>query len=153
MNYQRNNYQKSNQQNQQRDQKPDAIRDITQEIKNKSGSLSAILTPEDLYLPQGKAHRIAEALGDSLNINQLRKIFTMIGRANELAEANHFQEAKESLYMVVPMVAYATGRELVKPDSFNTFFQVLITPSRIQSVDDITTFHKMIQSILAFKKK
>ncbi|SRR5690554_4149658 len=145
-----NQYQNRNQRP--KHQQQNAISMINQEIKNNQQPLSHFFTKEDLYLPDHKAYKIADALQD-LNVNQLRKIFDMIGKAAMLSKENKFDLALENLFMVVPMAAYATGRQLIKPKDFNDFIQLVITPNKIRSNEDIQTLFKLMQTILAYKKK
>ena len=55
--------------------------------------------------------------------------------------------------MVVPMVAYAAGRQLIKPMDFNDFIQLAITPQRIKGHEDIQALYKLMQTIIAYKKR
>jgi CRISPR type III-A-associated protein Csm2 len=142
MNYQRN---------QQQQTRTNVIGDINLELKNSPKPIHQLFSKEDLFLPGGKAHKIAEALRD-LNINQLRKVFDYFNRAEELAKDNKIDQALETLFMVVPMVAYANGRKLINPREFNDFIQIVITPQRLKNKEDILTIHKFMQSILAYKK-
>jgi CRISPR type III-A-associated protein Csm2 len=130
----------------------DAIEKINEElILDKNKTISDFFSREDLYLPKHKAHRIANALRD-LNVNQLRKIFDMIDKSSMLSKENKYDQALEHLFMVVPMVAYATGRNLINPTSFNKFIQLTITPERIKSDKDIQALFKLMQSVIAYKK-
>jgi len=146
-----NHYQNRNQRSQHQQQRND-IAVINQELRNNQQTLSKYFSNEDLYLPNHKAYKIALALKD-LNINQLRKIFDMIEKAAMLSKENKYDAALESLFVVVPLVAYATGRQLIKPIDFNDFIQLVITPQRIKSNEDIQTLFKLMQTIIAYKKK
>lgn len=125
---------------------------INQKLQKMSGTLSQILTPEDLYLPDGMAYKIAIAIQD-LNISQLRKIFDLIDRSASLSREGKFEQSQETLFMVVPMVAYAAGRQLIKPMDFNDFIQLVITPQRIKGHEDIQALYKLMQTIIAYKKR
>ena len=112
--------------------------------------LSELFSLEDMYLPGGTIFKIALAIKE-IKTNQLRKIFENVENAYQLALSGNFNKASETLFMIVPSVAYATGRNLIDPKDFNTFIQLMITPSRIKSNDDIITFFRMMQTILAYK--
>ena len=128
-----------------------AIGTIVEELKKHQKPISECFTKKDLYLPEGKAHVIANNLRD-MKVNQIRKIFDMISKADELAKSGKFEQASEALFMVVPMVAYATGRELIRPTEFNDFIQTIISDKRIKSAADVSTLHLFMQSILAYTK-
>jgi CRISPR type III-A-associated protein Csm2 len=114
-------------------------------------ALHEMFRDEDLYLPGGDADNIAQSL-QSLNTNQLRKVFDMIEKASVQSKEGHFDKALQQLYMVVPMVAYATGRKLIGTMNFNTFIQRVITPKRIRNDRDVQTLFTLMQSVLAYKK-
>jgi len=76
----------------------------------------------------------------------------MIEKSDSLAREGKLDAAIESLFMVVPMVAYATGRQLIKPTEFNDFVQTAITEHKIKSAADVNTLYLFMQSIIAYKK-
>lgn len=133
-------------------QKPtNFIYEVNESLRlNHHVKLSELFSLEDLYLPGGTIFNIALAIKD-IKTNQLRKIFENVEDAYQLALSDNFHKASETLFMIVPSVAYATGRNLIDPKDFNTFIQLMITPKRIQSNDDIITFFRIMQTVLAYK--
>lgn len=121
---------------------------ICDEIRN-GGTLSNILTPDKIFLPNGYANKIAmdKDIKDNLNTSQLRKIFDMIITAKDM----EFDKAKDSLYRVLPHVAYATGRK-VCPKSFYKVLETCISPSKLKSKEDVESFVDFIESIVAYAK-
>ncbi|HOI47456.1 MAG TPA: type III-A CRISPR-associated protein Csm2 [Bacilli bacterium] len=124
---------------------------IAKELKANPKSCSEQLTMSDLYLPDGKAHKVANNL-QKTNSNQVRKLFSMIKEAEHLAKTSEFSKAQEKLYMIIPMTAYAVGRELIHKD-FYSLLETLISPSKIKTSKDIETFSKFFESIVAYLKK
>ncbi len=147
----RNNYGNRNY-NQQRKgfQERDAVV-ISREIKNADVTLFKCLTKEDLYLPEGKAYKIANGF-KSTKSNQIRKIYSMVKEAEELTRTDGFEKGLEKMFMILPLVAYAVGRELVEKDFFE-LMKVCINNDKLKSDKDIYTFSKFFESIVAYLKK
>jgi len=130
------------------------IRKVIEKLSSRPEQpLSKVFSKEDLYLPQHDAYLVASDLGDKMKISQIRKIFDMVEQAALLARNDKFEKAQETIFMVVPNVAYATGRGLVEPQSFNDLMQMCINTKRIKTNEDIETLFRFLQSIVAYKKK
>ncbi len=126
---------------------------ISKLISKSELPLSQVFSKEDLYLPGFAANLVASDLQEKMKITQLRKIFDMIEQAVVLARNDKFEKAQETLFMVVPNVAYATGRGLIEPRSFNDLIQGCINEKRIKTKDDVETLFRFLQSVVAYKKK
>jgi len=123
---------------------------IANELKALPKPLSEILTTVDVYLPEGKAHRIANDLRNTTS-NQVRKIFSMVKEAEALGKKD-FNKGREKLFMIVPISAYAVGRKLIDQD-FYKLLEVCINMTKIKTGKDIEMFSKFFESIVAYLKK
>lgn len=124
--------------------------EYTQKISKSGNPLSKDLTSEDIYLPDGKAAIIASELFKTSS-NQVRKFYGMIKEAEHFAENGEFAKGKDKLYMIVPLAAYAFGRDLMD-DNFYEFIKACIKKEKILSNDDIYTFSHFFESIVAYSK-
>jgi len=124
---------------------------IAKEIKANPKPLSEQLSSSDLYLPDGKAHKVALNL-QKTNSNQIRKLFAMVKEAEHVAKTSSFTLGQEKLFMIIPMTAYAVGRELIHRD-FYSLLESSINTIKIKSIKDIEIFSKFFESIVAYLKK
>lgn len=128
----------------------------------KKGGLSKALTCEDINLPSGIAYKIGIEFGNkngmqsgnkkgdenALNTNQLRKYFEEISYVLMLA---NFDEQKNTLYKVLPKIAYAVGRK-VCPRNFYRLMEICISDKALKSSDDIQTLIDFLTAIVAYSK-
>jgi len=76
----------------------------------------------------------------------------MVKEAEELTKTDGFEKGLEKMFMILPLVAYAVGRELVEKDFFE-LMKVCINNDKLKSDKDIYTFSKFFESIVAYLKK
>ena len=118
--------------NYRQDNRPESnIKKIINIIKNTKQTLFKDFISEDLYLPEGKAYQIANELTKT-KTNQIRKVFSMIKEAEYKAKNKDFESGRDTLYMIVPLMAYSVSRELVDKDLFE-LIKVCITSEKIKS--------------------
>ena len=95
------------------------VRDITKRISN-ADRLSDVLLPENYAMKGQWAEEVAMYQLRDTNNNQLRKFFTDIKTVeSHLSETNDFDKYKREVWLLVPKIAYAAGRNLVNKDFFN----------------------------------
>lgn len=127
------------------------IQTVNKSLINKNATIEKMFGPNDLYLPDGIAYKIAHNLR-STNSNQLRKFFSMIKEAEYYAKNSNLNSGKEKLYRIIPLAAYSVGRGLLDKDFFE-FLKICIKPERINSLEDIMKFSTLFESIVAYYKE
>lgn len=122
-------------------------------INNSKNKLCSILTVEEINLPDKMAYLVAYDLGNDrsqskLNTNQLRKVFEQI---KDCEKYSKLEEAKNSLYKVLPLLAYAVGRDNC-PSEFFRLLEACIKPEKLIDSDDIKALIDFLTSIVAYTK-
>lgn len=116
-------------------------------------TLSLGLTPELVNLPEGLADSAAYCLqkeGTKLNTNQLRKFFSMVKEVEGYYKKD-FKRALNSLYLVIPLIAYSVGRKNC-PKIFYELMTKCITPIKIKEPNDIESLIDFLEAIVAYSK-
>lgn len=122
--------------------KPD--RPLSQYYANKS----------ELLLPDGYAYKIAAHFQKKVTTHQLRKILSLSKEAVVEVDANHFDQARNKLYTLLPLSAYNAGRDK-KNKEMRELFEFLkanIKPETLKDKADIYIFDELITSIIAYHK-
>lgn len=137
------------------------IRELIKKIKAEDFTFSQ-LKPEEYAPLDGYAYQVAvKQEGDKgkprIKITQLRKFFSQIKRLeaqlvklkkddDELDEAFYAE-----LYLIVPELAYAKGRDLIDQDFFE-LMRVSLDKAKFKRVRDFRTFAKFVTAVLAYSK-
>ena len=144
----------------------EGIQRILTKIENSKGmTLETILDPRLYALPvledgqRGWAFAVAKNLnakrdnGDSvINSTQLRKIFAEIKNIERAyAEEADFQTQLGQIFLLMPQVAYAYSRGIVKKDYY-MLMKALLTPERIKTRRDYVQFVKFYEAVIAYFK-
>jgi len=114
----------------------------------------------DLFAPDGKwASQIAEYLGNKMKVNQLRKVFgelkniELVLKRQGKKDSDKFDEPR--LYLLVPQLAYAYARKLIRKD-FYELMKVVIgdkETTKIKKVGDYRRFVDFMTAIVAYHKQ
>jgi len=131
------------------------IDELTKQL-SQSGSLTALLLPEDFAGEDQVAASIAQKYKKDLKPNQTRRIFHTFKEIDR-----HTRRAQEDtplpdddrtrLTLLAPEMAYAVGRDLIPRD----FYQVLklcLQKDKIQTVGDLRRLVEFLSAILAYQK-
>lgn len=105
----------------------------------------------ELLLPDGYAFKIAEHFQKKITTHQLRKILSLAKEAVLEADANHFDQARNKLYTLLPLSAYNAGRDKKNKELFK-FLKANIKPETLKDKADIYIFDELITSIIAYHK-
>lgn len=146
--YQKSNYNQKPNYNQ-RNQEPTYIDNLIKKIKD-SSSLSSVLTVEEVNLPERAAYNVAYQIkNEKLETNQLRKIFEQIKSCEKYLY--DIDLAKKELYKVLPLMAYAVGRDIL-PLKFFELLKECINENKLKSEVDINRLIEFLTSIVAYFK-
>lgn len=123
---------------------------------SQGGSLTTLLLPDEFAGEDQVAAHIAQAHKNDLKPNQARRIFHTF---KELDRANGGKDAAEPLSeedrmrltLVVPELAYATGRNLI-PKEFYEVVKLCLAPDKMQTVGDLRRLVQFLSAILAYQK-
>lgn len=111
------------------------------------------IKPVEYTIPGGFAEQLARN-ERKMKTAQLRKFFTKVkniekglkGKKGELDGAT-----KDELYLIIPELAYAVGREeLVTRRFFNIVTTII--KDKLNSIDDFRNFSRFITALVAYKK-
>lgn len=107
-----------------------------------------------LYLTGGFAQRTArEFVTAQIATHQLRKVLSQVKQAVTIMESGNsrFNEARNMLFMLLPMSAYNAGR-LSKLKPLYLFLKANISEETLKSPEDISVFDSLMTSIVAYHK-
>ena len=141
-----NKQQNNNRQNNNQQGNSDACSNVCSKVKGKK--LSEVLLPKDVFLPGGYADEIAMQTRSKIDTTQLRKFFDMIKNVESI---EGFENKRNSLFMVVPQVAYSVGRGIC-PKELYRVIAACVTEESLKDEEDIQVFIDFIESIVAYKK-
>ncbi|WP_067554221.1 type III-A CRISPR-associated protein Csm2 [Faecalibaculum rodentium] len=107
-----------------------------------------------LYLTDGVAQKTArQFVGAKITTHQLRKVLSQAKQAVTIMESggSRFNEARNVLFMLLPMSAYNAGRlPAVKP--LYLFLKANISEETLKGPEDISVFDSLMTSIVAYHK-
>jgi len=113
-------------------------------------SFSEIKTSE-FALPDGFAQQIARS-ERKMKTTQLRKFFSKIKNIENKVHRDKQlnDDIMKDLYLIVPELTYALGRELIT----RNFFRIITTiiKDKIKSVDDFDNFSRFMTALVAYRK-
>lgn len=150
------NRNKSADQKRPRDTMPTAAKALN-EIQRVSQPLSQIYGNKPaIFLIGGELYQTAEHL-KKLKTHQLRKVLDVAKKAVAIARSGKaFSEAQKRLFILLPMMAYNTGRasKTEKEDYQNLleFVYKNVNEKSIQTPEDIILFDQMITTVVAYHK-
>ncbi len=110
----------------------------------------------EIFLESGYLYETASQL-KNLTTHQLRKVLDVTKEALAIARSGKkFTEAQKRLFILLPMMAYNTGRApKEKKDDYQKLLEFVyknINEDSIQATEDIITFDQMITSVVAYHK-
>jgi CRISPR type III-A-associated protein Csm2 len=137
---------------------------IIKAIAGGSGTLKDILKPEIYALPvqsngeKGWALAIAQDFrgagkaDEAIKSSQLRRVFGEIKSIQRrLSQEESFEKLKAEIWGIMPLVAYAYARGIVKRDFYN-LMSTLINERRIKTAEDFECFVDFYEAIIAYFK-
>jgi CRISPR type III-A-associated protein Csm2 len=112
------------------------------------------LKPEEYALPRGIADILAKN-ENKMKTAQLRKFFAKIKNIeNKLRGKKDLdtldEKVKNEMYMIVPELTYAWGRDLI--DKYFFCIVTTIIPDQIKSVEDFKNFSRFMSALVAYRK-
>ncbi len=137
--------------------KESPYKDIVKLIKD-GDSLSSIFKGDEglkrltLASDEGWSYKIARNT-EKLKTNQIRKILSEVKSIlDELRNSTNLtDDSKKRVFMIVPMIAYASGRGHV-PKDFYELIKECLTFKNIKTIEDFKAFDEFITNIVAYKK-
>lgn len=110
----------------------------------------------EIFLQKEYLYTIAENI-TNLKTHQVRKVLSVVKESLAIAKSNRdFQEARKRLFVLLPMIAYNTGRagKKEKPEYEELFRFVYenVNQHSIQSKEDIEMFDQMVTAVVAYHK-
>lgn len=131
-----------------------AIQEVVNALENKT--FSQIRVEE--FAPDGKwAYQIAEFLGRDMKITQLRKVFNTLKQIELDLKGKNAEDPfnNPKLYMLVPQLAYARERGLIKKDFYSLLRNIIGDgdSTKIKTVGDFFRFVDFMTSIVAYHKQ
>lgn len=103
------------------------------------------------FMPEGKgADNVAKVVKEKMKINQLRNFFEKIKKLQR--NKNKLEDAieKKELYILLPELAYAYGRELITEDVYRLL--KICVQEKIKRVKDLNSFVDFLSAIIAYHK-
>lgn len=123
-------------------------------VKTKISGLTsfALLEPEYYAQENGAAHVVAKDIRKKMKVTQLRKFFGHIKKIHMKYKGEKVDKEidKSELYLLLPELAYALGRDLISPN-FYELMKVSLG-SKIRNVSDFNRFVEFLSAILAYHK-
>ncbi|AEB09562.1 type III-A CRISPR-associated protein Csm2 [Desulfobacca acetoxidans] len=127
------------------------VKKIIDEIKEKN-QFSQI-TIEEFAPEEGWANSIAKELKDKRR--QLRKVFAQIKdiekKIKKMNEQDELNEPK--IFLILPQVAYARGRNLIPVDFYNLIKIIIGTKgkgTKLKKVEDFRRFTDFMTAVVAY---
>ncbi len=134
------------------DQNRPSVRDVIQRI----ASLKRLreLKVEEFAVEGGLADQVVQAMGTtSLKPTQLRKVFhtlkTIQQRVKQKPASDSFDSTE--LLRLMPVLAYAVGRELIPRDFYHLLREVFKS-EKLQTNEDFLRAFDFVEAILAYHK-
>lgn len=106
------------------------------------------------YAPEGKAaHVVALNVKNTMKVTQLRKFFGHIKQIEAKIKGKKNEETFDPthLYILMPELAYALGRNLISQD-FYELMKICLSPKKIKTIGDFRRFVEFFSAILAYHK-
>jgi CRISPR-associated protein Csm2 len=131
------------------------VADLNRQLEQ-PGTLTEILKPKDFAEEDQVAATIALKHQDDLKPNQTRRVFHTfkeIDRATRGEENNTElkDEYRTRLTLLMPELAYATGRELI-PREFYGILKRCLATEKLKTVGDLRRLVQFLSAILAYQK-
>lgn len=132
---------------------------IIEMLEKQNKPLSEVLEPEDFAEPGKLADQLAREFiedRDNLKPTQLRKIFHALKDIERPLKGKEKDkdlspEARNKIILLVPELAYATGRELI-PKKFYRLMRILLSSEKLKTGNDLERVVQFLTAILAYHK-
>ncbi len=110
----------------------------------------------DIFLEGQYLYQTAKSIYE-LKVHQVRKVLAVTKEALTIARSSSdFSKAKKRLFILLPMLAYNTGRakkeEQKNYENLLRFVYTNVNQDSITTIDDIEMFDQMIISVIAYHK-
>lgn len=124
-------------------------------VKQHIQSLKTFSTigPEFYAKENGAAHIIAKDVREKMKVTQLRKFFGHIKQiqAKYKGKKDDDKVEKGELYLLMPELAYALGRNLISKN-FYELMKTSLNSEKIPTVKDFNCFVDFLSAVLAYHK-
>lgn len=109
--------------------------------------------PEYFAKENGAAHIVAVDVKQKMKVTQLRKFFGHIKKIQAKYKGKNDEDRveKNELYLLLPELAYALGRNLISPN-FYELMKLSLGTSKIEKVKDFHRFIEFLSAVLAYHK-
>lgn len=109
---------------------------------------------EEFAKEGGDTHNFVKTIKNKLKINQLRKFFSKIKQIELQTKTNKdnieiSKEIKNKLYLLIPELAYAYGRQLIPREFYDLMKESI---EKIHKNEDFKRFVEFLTAIIAFYK-
>ena len=125
------------------------------DVKERIRSLKTFSTidPEFYAKENGAAHIIAKDVREKMKVTQLRKFFGHIKQiqAKYKGKKDDDKVEKGELYLLMPELAYALGRNLISKN-FYELMKISLSSEKIPTVKDFNRFVDFLSAVLAYHK-
>ncbi|MEW6616518.1 MAG: type III-A CRISPR-associated protein Csm2 [Thermodesulfobacteriota bacterium] len=124
------------------------------EVINKIRELKtfSVIDPEFFAKENGAAHIVAKDVRKKMKVTQLRKFFGHIKKIQTKYKGKTTDKVdKSDLFLLMPELAYALGRELISKD-FYELMKISLSPEKISTVKDFNCFVNFLSAVLAYHK-
>lgn len=125
------------------------------EVTNKIRDLRTFseIDPEFYAKENGAAHIVAKDVRKKMKVTQLRKFFGHIKKiqAKYKGKSADTNVDKKDLFLLMPELAYALGRELISKN-FYDLMKLSLNSQKISIVKDFNCFVDFLSAVLAYHK-
>ena len=125
------------------------------EVINKIRELKTFsaIDPEFYAKENGAAHVVAKDVKKKMKVTQLRKFFGHIKKiqAKYKGKPAEDQINKSDIFLLMPELAYALGRELISKN-FYDLMKLSLDSQKISTAKDFNCFVDFLSAVLAYHK-
>lgn len=131
----------------------DSIREVIDRIKNLKRFYDYPV--REFAAENGHADIVAKKVRDNVKVTQLRKFFTQIKQIELECKGKNPEDdfdANVKIYLLLPELAYARGRNLITQDYYYLMKECL-NVQKIKQVKDFNRLVDFLTAVLAYHKK